>query len=349
MVQVAGYVYDAGGVGDGNLTQETDYPGGSAANQVTTNWYDWRDRLVASKSGVQGSEDSRTHRPIVYTTYDNLDEAVLLQSFDGDGVTPVVVAGVPQAPAAALLRLQVAASYDEQGRLYQSQLYSVNPSTGAVSSTALTTNDYYDHRGNLIAESAPGGLWDKTSYDGAGRPVFSYRTDGAGGTTWAAAGSVSSDTVLEQSQVVYDANSNVIETIDSQRFHNATGTGPLGSPTSGVGARVYYAASYYDLADRPTASVDVGTNGGAAWTRPSSVPTGSDTVLVSSYGYQADSVQQVQLTGGPTGGTFTLSFGGQTTAAIAYNATAATVQAALQALSTIGAGNVLVAGGAGGP
>jgi len=50
-----------------------------------------------------------------------------------------------------------------------------------------------------------------------------------------------------------------------------------------------------------------------------------------------------------TGGTFTLTFNGQTTSAIAYNATAAAVEAALEALSTIGQGNVQVTGNAGGP
>ncbi len=44
----------------------------------------------------------------------------------------------------------------------------------------------------------------------------------------------------------------------------------------------------------------------------------------------------------PTTGTFTLTFGGQTTATIQYNATAAAVETALEALSTIGAGNVEV-------
>ena len=35
MVEVSSYQYDNGGVGDGNLTQETDYPGLGAANRVT--------------------------------------------------------------------------------------------------------------------------------------------------------------------------------------------------------------------------------------------------------------------------------------------------------------------------
>jgi hypothetical protein len=50
-----------------------------------------------------------------------------------------------------------------------------------------------------------------------------------------------------------------------------------------------------------------------------------------------------------TGGTFTLGYKGQTTGAIAEAATAATVQTALEGLSTIGAGNVAVSGSAGGP
>lgn len=55
--------------------------------------------------------------------------------------------------------------------------------------------------------------------------------------------------------------------------------------------------------------------------------------------------QQVAITGTPTGGTFTLTFEGQTTAGIAYNATAATVQTALLALSNLDTGDVTVTGG----
>ena len=44
------------------------------------------------------------------------------------------------------------------------------------------------------------------------------------------------------------------------------------------------------------------------------------------------------------GGTFTLSFAGETTAALPYNATGAQVQAALEALDAFGAGDVLVTG-----
>ncbi|MCA1220261.1 hypothetical protein [Streptomyces sp. 8L] len=56
-------------------------------------------------------------------------------------------------------------------------------------------------------------------------------------------------------------------------------------------------------------------------------------------------VQTVTVTGSPTGGTYTLTFSGQTTAGIAYNATAAQVKTALEALSNVNSGDVNVTGG----
>lgn len=58
-------------------------------------------------------------------------------------------------------------------------------------------------------------------------------------------------------------------------------------------------------------------------------------------------VQRATITGTPTGGTFTLTYNGQTTAAIAYNATFGAVQTALEALSNVGAGDITVSGGPG--
>lgn len=56
-------------------------------------------------------------------------------------------------------------------------------------------------------------------------------------------------------------------------------------------------------------------------------------------------VQRITVTGTPTGGTFTLTYASQTTAPIAYNATGATIVAALEALSNIGVGDVTATGG----
>lgn len=63
-------------------------------------------------------------------------------------------------------------------------------------------------------------------------------------------------------------------------------------------------------------------------------------------GLQVNEVQTLTMTGPPTAGTFTLTFNGQTTAPIAYNATAAAVKTALVALNNITAGDVDTAGGA---
>lgn len=60
-------------------------------------------------------------------------------------------------------------------------------------------------------------------------------------------------------------------------------------------------------------------------------------------------MQTVTISGSPTGGTFTLTYAGQTTAGIAYNATAAVVRSALEALSNLDAGDVAVFGGPGSP
>jgi RHS repeat-associated protein len=347
-VKVAEYEYDGGGVGIGNLTKVTQVPGGGAANRVTQTWFDWRGRAVAVKAGVETTEGTGVNRPLVYTDYDNLNQATQVRRYDADGVTPTVTAGVPQPLAAGLLRAQSTTSYDELGRAYRSSTFSVNPSSGAVSTNSLRTDVWYDSRGYAIKTASPNGLVQKVVVDGAGRATVSYATDGGGDTTYTHAGNVTGDTVLTQAETTYDRDGNVIQTTVRERSHDATGTGALGTPAVGNGARVSHAGYYYDNAGRLTATVDVGTNGGTWWTRPGTVPARSATTLVTSYGFAADAVQTVKLTGAPTGGTFTLTFGGQTTAAIAYNASAAAVQAAVQALSSVGSGNAVVTAAPGG-
>lgn len=58
-----------------------------------------------------------------------------------------------------------------------------------------------------------------------------------------------------------------------------------------------------------------------------------------------DEVQTITITGSPTGGSFTLTFNGETTAAIAYNATAAAVKSALADLDGVRAEDITTAGG----
>src|SRR5262249_57081789 len=110
------------------------------------------------------------------------------------------------APSASVLRAQTIYSFDDQGRAYQSQVFSVNQSTGAVSSSALTTNAWRNHRGQVLETKNPGGLVTKETFDGAGRVTVQYVTDGAGGTDWAHASTPNGGDALEQSQYNYDAD-----------------------------------------------------------------------------------------------------------------------------------------------
>jgi hypothetical protein len=60
-------------------------------------------------------------------------------------------------------------------------------------------------------------------------------------------------------------------------------------------------------------------------------------------------VQHITITGSPSGGSFTATFGADTTGPIVPGASAGAVQAALQSLLSIGYGNVVVTGPNGGP
>lgn len=57
----------------------------------------------------------------------------------------------------------------------------------------------------------------------------------------------------------------------------------------------------------------------------------------------ANEIQTLSFPIASTGGTYTLTFNGQTTGNIAYNANAATIQTALEALSNVGTGDIIVA------
>lgn len=73
--------------------------------------------------------------------------------------------------------------------------------------------------------------------------------------------------------------------------------------------------------------------------------TANMTVTTNLSGSGTADVQTITITGTPTGGTFPLVFNGQVSAGVPYNATASQVQTALQALSSIGSGNVTCTGG----
>ena len=119
MVQTTAYVFDNAVAGDNDLTAMIQYPGGGSAARETDYFYSYRDRLVATKEGVQANEDSTTHRPIMYYEYDNLGEVIAVDQYDGDGVTITTPSGgdFPSKPSASLLRAYSTTAFDDQQRL----------------------------------------------------------------------------------------------------------------------------------------------------------------------------------------------------------------------------------------
>jgi YD repeat-containing protein len=276
LVQLTSNVYDSGGVGDGNQTRTTQYVGGGAPADVSDMFYDWRDRQIAQLDGVGGASSF-----VSLTTFDNLDEVTQEQQYNGQGA---IISNGTVTPQSSMLRAQTTSAYDPEGQVYQTQTFDINPANG-VGGPALTTKDYYDDNGNLIAQQNPGGTWTKYLYNGAGEVVSQYTTDGAGGTSYAAAATVAGDRVLEQTDTLYDNDGNPILVTTRQRFNTDTGLGGLGTPTTGNEARVSYVGYYYDLDNRLIATANAGTNGGNVWTRPASVPASSSTLLVSVQSY----------------------------------------------------------------
>ena len=156
-----------------------------------------------------------------------------------------------------------------------SKNFSVTPGSTTEPTSSLDSFTWFNQNGNVIKTQAPGGMVQKYAYDGAGRLVASYLTDGGGDVapasesdSWTDAGNVTDDIVLEQSESQYDADGNTIFQISRQRFHDATATGALGDPSSTTqpNARVYYSEFFYDPAGRTIAGVNLGTNGGTVLT-----------------------------------------------------------------------------------
>ncbi|HWE98104.1 MAG TPA: hypothetical protein VG269_29430 [Tepidisphaeraceae bacterium] len=259
---IATDVYDGGAVGDGNLTQVTQIPGPDSLNKVlpnhvTTNYYDWRDRVVASDNSVR----------LTYNILDNVGEVTEQSVYDRSTAGfPAFAApdgfinGNPVLPTtSSALRARTATLYDDRGRAYRSTQLGVDPSTGAAPSVgvaSVSSGTFYDAAGQVIATSSPTGLWTKTTFDGAGRVDGTYSTDNAGGDPTG----VSQDHVFSQQAITHDADSDPTLTVTSDRLPtDGSATGALGG-AGGPAARVASVQNVYDTADRPTETDNFGTN-----------------------------------------------------------------------------------------
>ena len=270
--------YDGGAAGgDGNLTRQTDYVNG-AVSRVATFVSDWRNRLTDTDGEIDVFER---------LGYDNLDRVVQKQRYD--------------TTASGSLILRNDLKYDDRGRTYQTIRYEVDPATGAVGNS-LTSNIWHDAAKNEIKSLASESkLFTKTTYDSLGRKTVSYTGYDLDETAYAEAFSVSDDVILQQVETTYDNAGNAIQTTTRRRYDNApaTQTGPLQNPATTPKAQVTYVAAYPDALGRIVATADYGTNGGAAFTRSTTIPAPSDTVRVNTAEY--DSTGEVFQTTDPKG------------------------------------------------
>jgi len=202
--------------------------------RVTTYSYDFRGRRIATDGEVDVYEKR---------TYDNLDRVTKVERHD--------------TTANGNLIARSETKYDDRGRVYQSIRHGVDPSTGTVGN-ALTDNAWHDDAGNVIKQQSAGAkLFTKSKYDGLGRRTKQYQGFDVDETAYSEADDVDGDTILEQTELSYDAASNVIQTTQRQRYHDATGTGELGTPSSTQPkARATHTASWQDGIGRLIAYAD---------------------------------------------------------------------------------------------
>jgi RHS repeat-associated protein len=260
MVIVTANEYDDGADGgDGNLTEVTQYVN-ATSTRVTQMAFDFRNRHVTTDGEIDYFQKQYL---------DNLDRVIRIERYDTTEMGNLI--GLSEQ------------KYDDQGRVYRSIRYGVDPATGTIGNS-LTDNNWFDASGNAV-KTLPAGsrLFTKTKYDSLGRAAIRYRGYDLDESSYSDVFVVVDDVIIEQAESIYDDANLVIQSILRRRYHNApdTQTGPLQDPSTTPKARVTYSAAWQDGIGRVIASADFGTNGGSAFSRPDTIPIASDTVLVS--------------------------------------------------------------------
>jgi RHS repeat-associated protein len=301
MTKVSSVVFDSGGVGNNLVTKRTGYIQDSdTGKRETTYSHDYRGRLLYAV-GPEG--------PFTLKKYDNLGRAVASAQYSSS--TGLSTADPTTTTTNRLSLTEM--DYDRQGRTYETTVHKINPSTGASTSGGeLVTETWYDDAGRVIKQK--GATTSKSEYDRHGRMIRSFVIAGDNDSSYSDCASVSNDDVMSESQTVYDSDDKRIMTVQIDRLHDDFGIGDTSGPldTNGVSSSITAATTegrlsitthYYDSRNRPIATALYGTNsasGNAAdFTYSSTVPTRSDTVLVTSRVYNDDGT--VQSVTGPKG------------------------------------------------
>ncbi len=242
MQKIAANFYDeaapgsgTSGVGDGALTSTRAYY--DATNYYTTTAsYDWRDRRVQS-CGPDGVTTA--------SVLDNLGRATTVTTSAG-----------------GVLYGRTDTAYDERGQTYATTVYSV--SNGVVGDS-LTANYWSDAMGRRIKTANANGLFNKTTFDAAGRTTdtfLCFNPSGASSEGYSDASNVSGDVVIEQSDLTLDPVGNATLSTRLKRNDNAGDTAT--NSLTILNARPAYTGYWYDALGRQICTAFYGTNGTAA-------------------------------------------------------------------------------------
>ena len=268
MVLVTANVWDNGlSGGDRNLTQiiqDASVNSISTDQRITAMGYDFRNRQISITDAMVG---------FTAFTYDNLNRRTMTQGYSSPGGNLISQSGT---------------NYDDRSRVYQQIVYAVNIATGVVGNS-LVGNLWYDYSGNLLQQTNPGDgiVFTKSSYNGVNWVTGTYKGYNPSGTSFSQAGTVANDIIMEQAINSFDEVGNIIEVDSFQRLNDApsSGSGSTGalSYASNPKARVSYAAMWFDGIDRVIANANYGAL--SSFTRPSTPPASSATVLVNLTNY----------------------------------------------------------------
>ena len=324
-----GYTFD----NEQRVTKRTD-PDPDGAGPLTSAETSW---VYNAMGWLTSTTDARGG--VTCITFDNLGRMLTQTDPDPDG------AGGLSAPVTTLAyNMQgLVTVTDAMARVTTYARDNKGRVSGVTDPAGNTTNYTYDFYGNLLTQTEP-------DPDGAGplaRPVTTYvfdsvdrvtsKTDANGGVTnytYDTASNLTSlkDPVNNTTNFGYDGlnrlvlNTNALSKSKSYVYDVA---GNLTRTVDRNGRMIQYS---FDTLDRQTAE---------NWQQSGSA-TPTLTVATTQDGGPINEVQSVGWTTSAYSmtGTFTLTHNGQTTFAIAWNADAATIKTALEALSTVGAGNV---------
>jgi YD repeat-containing protein len=328
--------------------------------RVTTKAYDDEQRPTAATFPDPDGSGPLTS-PVITTSYNAMgwvtsttDPMGAVTSFSYDNLGRLLTRTDPDPDGAGPLAAPVTTHvYNDSGlwkvtdALNKTTTFA-RDSKGRISSVtdhAGNVTDFeYDFYGNLTKKSDP-------DPDGSGpltRPITQYTYDSVdrlltkkdplnGTTTYSydKASNLTSlkDPVNNTTNFAYDGHNRLVldtNSLSKSKTYTYDVAGNLTQTIDRMGRVIQYT---YDSLDRQTSE---------SWRVSTTVPT-----LTTSTTQQGGQVDEIQNVGWTTyswfiTGTFTISFDGQTTSALASNATAASIQSALESLSTVGTGNVLV-------